>query len=219
MDTSGTVSPDGYWISDRSLLALLWSNLFTMVLALFQQWDVGWLMWVYWGQSVIIGCFNVRRILDLRQFSTEGFRINNRAVEPTRKTQRETAVFFALHYGFFHVGYLVFLVKETTIGGDLLWLGIAVCIFAFYLNHRFSYHYNRERERERVPNIGSIMFFPYVRIIPMHLMIVAGWEFAGDTVVGLLIFLLLKTAADVAMHVIEHAMARGAAPRAEDRLS
>ena len=112
----------------------------------------------------------------------------------------------------------MFLLAETDIGSGLPWVGIAVCVLAFYLNHLFSYRYNRERERERIPNIGSIMFFPYLRIIPMHLMIVAGSRFMGSSTLALLIFLLLKTAADVAMHVVEHAMARSAVQRAQGRL-
>ena len=218
MNLGESISGNRQWLRDRSVVVLLGSNLFTIVLALFQQWNVGELMWIYWGQSVVIGYFNFRRILDLKQFSTEGFKINNRAVEPTRKTQRQTAFFFAIHYGFFHFAYLVFLISETDSGSGLPWIGIAVCVLAFFLNHLFSYRYDLERERDRIPNIGSIMFFPYLRIIPMHLMIVAGSRFMGNSTLALLIFLLLKTAADVAMHVIEHAMARSAAQRAKDRL-
>jgi hypothetical protein len=52
----------------------------------------------------------------------------------------------------------------------------------------------------------------------MHLMIVAGVTVFGGGTGALTAFLLLKTAADVAMHVIEHAMARGDARRATRRL-
>ena len=129
----------GLLAGDRSVTILLLSNLFTIGVALYQQWDVAGLMWVYWGQSVIIGYFNVHRILDLERFSTRGFRINNRPVRPTRKTQRETAVFFALHYGMFQLGYLVFLTLDTPAGVRLPASGVALCVLAFYLNHRFSY--------------------------------------------------------------------------------
>jgi len=200
------------------MVVLLLSNLVTIVLAVFQQWDVFVLMWVYWGQSVIIGCFNVRRIMDLKKFSTSGFMINNRPVKPTPETQRQTAVFFALHYGFFHLGYLIFLGTDTKVAGGFPLFNVLVCIGVFYLNHWFSYRYNREQEQERVPNIGNLMFFPYIRIIPMHLMIVAGVTVLGGSTGALIVFLLLKTAADVAMHVIEHAMARAAARRATRRL-
>ncbi|MDX1696728.1 MAG: DUF6498-containing protein, partial [Thiohalobacterales bacterium] len=200
-----------------SVTTLLLSNLLTIVLALLQQWDVHILMWIYCGQSVVIGYFNVHRILDLREFSTRNFRMNGKRVDPTRKTQRQVAGFFAVHYGFFHLAYLVFLATETGTTGAFPLISVAVCILAFYFNHRFSYLYNRSHEQDRVPNIGSIMFFPYIRIIPMHLMIVAGGTLAAGSQGALLAFLLLKTAADVAMHVIEHTMARNAARRARRR--
>jgi hypothetical protein len=204
--------------NDRSVTFLLLSNLLTIVLAVMQQWDVHVLMWIYWGQSVVIGYFNVHRILDLKEFSTANFLVNDKPVDPTPETQRQTAVFFALHYGFFHLGYLVFLLVGYSLQGAFTVAGIALCILVFYFNHRFSYYYNQEREREGVPNIGSILFFPYVRIVPMHLMIIMGGVFLGNNSMALVLFLLLKTAADVAMHVIEHAMARARAKRVTRRL-
>jgi hypothetical protein len=218
MDNSSTLTLTSRLYSDRSLTVLLLSNLFTIVLALVQQWDVHILMWIYWGQSVVIGYFNVHRILGLEKFSTSGFRINNRPVKPTRATQRQTAVFFAMHYGIFHLVYMFFLLSASGVQPGFPLFSVLVCILAFYLNHRFSYRYNRERERAGIPNIGNVMFFPYVRIIPMHLMIVIGSNFLGNNSFALLLFLLLKTAADITMHVIEHAMARGDANRAQRRL-
>ena len=212
MDGSSMIGLTGRLYSDRSVATLLLSNLLTIVLAMLQQWDVHVLMWIYCGQSIVIGYFNVHRILDLKEFSTENFRMNGRAVEPTPETQRQVAVFFALHYGIFHLAYMIFLVIETETTGPFSLLSVLVCILAFYVNHRFSYRYHRMQEQQRVPNIGSIMFFPYIRIIPMHLMIVAGDKYAGDNQAALLVFLLLKSGADVAMHVVEHAMARGGLP-------
>jgi hypothetical protein len=217
MDTSATLGLTRQLYSDRSVTALLLSNFVTIVLAVYQQWDVHVLMWIYWGQSVVIGYFNVHRILDLQEFSTKNFRINGKAVEPTRGTQRQVAGFFALHYGFFHFAYMIFLATETGTTGAFPLFSVMLCIAVFYINHRFSYRYNRAGEQARVPNIGSIMFFPYVRIIPMHLMIITAGTFFGIGQGPLLAFLLLKTGADVAMHVIEHAMARGDVKRAQGR--
>ena len=218
MENSSTLRLAGGLYSDRSLLFLLLSNLFTIVLAVLQQWDVQVLLWVYWGQSVIIGYFNVHRILDLKEFSTADFRMNNKPVDPTPETQRKTALFFALHYGLFHLGYLVFLLAETGLHAAFPVVYVALCTLAFYFNHRFSYHYNQQQEQEGIPNIGSIMFFPYLRVIPMHLMVVMGGYFTASSGAALIMFLLLKTAADVAMHVVEHAMARTRAKHVTHRL-
>ncbi len=184
-------------------LWLLGANLVTIVLALYEGWDLTELMLIYWAQSVIIGYFNLRRILDLDQFSTENFQMNGVRPPETRQTKHKTAAFFALHYGGFHAAYLVFLLSEGQ-GFHGSWLMLTVCTVAYYLNHRYSYFHYRDEDRSRKPNIGIIMFFPYARIVPMHLTIVSGHAVGVATSSGLLLFLVLKTAADVAMHLIEH---------------
>ena len=47
------------------------------------------------------------------------------------------------------------------------------------------------------------MFFPYARIVPMHITIVIGGAFLANQA-ALFMFLALKTIADIAMHVSEH---------------
>ncbi len=189
--------------SDRRALGwLLAANAFTLALALLQDWPLALLLWPYWAQSVIIGVFSVRRILGLTRFSTEGFRINRRAVEPTEQTKRSTAGFFALHYGMFHVGYAAFLAGLQMPAQDWFW--VAVAALAFVLNHRQSFERFRAADRQGSPNIGTLMFLPYLRVIPMHLMVIFGVGVFGGGVAALLLFGLLKTAADCAMHVAEH---------------
>ncbi|MGD2112155.1 MAG: DUF6498-containing protein [Gammaproteobacteria bacterium] len=210
MEYGNTLAQSAGINADRSVTRLLYSNLFTLVLAVWQGWEVSELLWIYWGQSVVIGWFNVQQILGLERFTTRGLRINNRPVAPTRATQRQVALLFGLHYGIFHFGYLVFLLDDAHIGNGVARVSVALCILVFYFNHRFSWHHYRVREAGRVPNLGHVMFFPYVRIIPMHLTILPGGVYAGSNGPALVLFLLLKTAADVAMHVIEHAMIQGA---------
>ena len=198
--------------SDRSVVPLLLANFLTIAWALFEGWRVLDVMLVYWFQSVVIGYFNYQRIMDLKEFSTENFTINDKRPDPTPKTKRNVAVFFALHYGFFHVAYLAFIVNKESGDISLSSIGIVVCIIAFIFNHRYSYQHNKERDSQRVPNIGTIMFFPYARIVPMHLTILLAASLGGESVKVLLIFLLLKTGADVIMHMAEHADARRKKP-------
>ena len=187
-----------------SVVALVLSNLVTICFAVVQIWDIFEVMLVYWGQSIIIGVFNCKRILDLKQFSTKGFRVNNQPVKPTRETQVSTAWFFSIHYGFFHFGYLIFLLSQEKHMSGIAIFGITICILVFLVNHRFSYRQNRQRDLSRTPNIGTIMFFPYARIIPMHFTIIFGSSLAGDGRGTLIFFLGLKTLADVIMHMVEH---------------
>ncbi len=193
--------------ADSSATFLIISNLITIVLAVYEKWSLSEIMWIYWGQSVIIGYFNRRRILDLKKFSTSGFQINDRPTLPTKETQKTTANFFTMHYGLFHLVYLVFLYQDTKSISTYSVIFIILCIVIFFFNHRFSYFHNRERDMKRTPNIGTIMFFPYLRIIPMHITIIVGGAFVKGSG-ALILFLGLKTIADLIMHMIEHAQAR-----------
>lgn len=194
--------------SDRSVVPLLLSNFLTIAWALFEGWRVIDVMLVYWVQSVVIGYFNYHRIMDLKEFSTENFSINKRRPEPTAETKKHVALFFAAHYGAFHAAYLAFIVSNNSGEISLSNIGIIACVVAFILNHHYSYRFNKERDSQRVPNIGTIMFFPYARIVPMHLLIGLAASLGSESVIALLIFLLLKTGADVIMHMVEHADAR-----------
>ena len=157
-------------------------------------------MAIYWFQSLIIGGFQVKKILDLKQFSTEGFTMNGKSVEPTEKTKRETAGFLVLHYGLFHFVYFLFLAPKVFLVINIFGL---VAVTSFFINHLFSYQKNKDTDSGKIKNIGTMMFFPYARILPMHLMIGFAFVLTGSTFY-LVVFLLLKTLADVIMHVVEH---------------
>jgi hypothetical protein len=200
-----------YVRSDWSSVTLTGSNLVTLAMALAENWNAGTLLWVYWGQSVIIGFFNFLRMLSLKQFSTEGVKANDKPVDPTPETRRSMAFFFLLHYGGFHLVYLIFLVGLAAKGlANLEAMGL--CLVAFLVNHAFSYAYNLRSDRRNVRNIGTLMVFPYARILPMHLTIIFGSALPWNRGV-LLLFLSLKTLADLIMHVIEHAALGEASPR------
>ena len=198
--------------SDRSVVPLLLSNCLTIAWALFEGWRIVDVMLVYWVQSVIIGYFNYHRIMDLQEFSTENFSINKRRPEPTAETKKHVARFFAAHYGTFHAAYLAFILSSESGEISLSSIGLIACVIAFIFNHSYSYRFNKERDSQRVPNIGTLMFFPYARVVPMHLLIGMAASLGSDSVTALLIFLLLKTGADVIMHMVEHADARQKKP-------
>ncbi len=191
---------------DASVWSLVLVNGIALVVAVAGGWSLIDLMAVYWVQSVIIGISYFFRMLNLKQFSTKNFKINNRSVEPTPETKRKTAFFFLFHFGFFHLGYLVFIFAENP-GGSPLGLGLLICTVAFAVNHYFSYRYHREVDASGTPNIGTLMFTPYLRVVPMHLTIVFGAVTFGVT--GVLVFGLMKMIADVAMHLAEHRMLAG----------
>jgi len=206
-------------LGDRSLHGILLGNLVTLAAALANDWSVGPLLWIYWGQSVAIGIVNVIRMLRLKEFSTAGFKSNGRPVPENATGKRATAAFFSLHYGFFHFGYFMFLASGH-VGGRVAasdWPGIAVGVLAFAAAHAYSLWFNDGRDfKDRKPNLGSIMFYPYLRIIPMHVTIIVG---SGAEALALPLFIGLKTFSDVVMHFVEHALFQRGAPRAERPLS
>jgi hypothetical protein len=186
---------------DTSVWLLTLVNVGALIAAVVLDWHLIDLMAVYWAQSVVIGVSYFGRIINLEKFSTENFRINNRAVEPTRQTKLKTASFFVMHFGCFHLAYLIFIFAEAP-NGFQIGLGLVTCSLAFACNHFFSYRYHRELDRQGTPNIGTLMFTPYLRVIPMHLTVVFG-AVAMESA-GVLIFGLLKAVADIGMHLIEH---------------
>lgn len=205
-----------------SALMIVFANAVTIAVALWQRWPLGLLLWTYWIQSVVIGWYSGRRILALRRFSTEG--TSGFTGRDDEEIKRNTVKFFAAHYGIFHLGYLFFLfifqisgkapeMAELT-GTDAAWILALGAMFA--LTHRASFKRNLESDMRGCPNIGTVMFLPYARVLPMHLTIIGGMQmgFTG----AVLFFGLLKTAADVLMHVVEHRVLATPVPPGNDNL-
>ena len=189
---------------NSSTWSLCLTNVLALVVAVALGWQLADLMLLYWLQSVIIGASYFLRMLSLEKFSTENFTMNGRSVDPTPATKRSVAMFFAFHYGFFHLTYLIFLMVgfmgETGFGLDVL-----ACAVIFAVNHAFSYRHNLAQDRAGSPNIGTLMFVPYLRVVPMHMTIILG-SMLGAEGLGLVLFGVLKTVADALMHTVEHRM-------------
>ncbi len=211
--------------ADNALKGIVVTDVFTLVMALWQDWSVLQLMWPFWMQSLIIGWYARRRMLLLREFCTRGMKVNGRPVEPTQRTQRQMANFFVLHYGGFHAGYLFFLLAMSTTadaGGfitvtnsssgvasqvlighvhPLDFLIYAALALGFWQAHRASHIEHVRADLGNTPKLGNLMMLPYARIIPMHLTIILAVPLGTGAI---WVFVLLKIAADVMMHKVEH---------------
>jgi hypothetical protein len=209
------------WLRDRFTLTLLVANLVTICAAMVEHWRILDVMLVYWGQSVMIGFFNVIRILELKALSPAGGRGPTR--EATTLGMRLftvfMALFFACHYGGFHAVYLAFLVgfmSESKAGPSRVDLVPTLVCLAVFLAQQWSlFRHRLECEPKERSSFARIFFFPYARILPMHLTILLGASFlamgrnAGHdgrvkSACLLLFFLGLKTVADSIMHLMEH---------------
>lgn len=200
--------------ADYSLWGIVLANGLVLALALLLSWPLSVLLWPYWAQSVIIGLFNVRRMLALDRFTTDGLRINNRVVQPTPGTKWQVSLFFLAHYGFFHFGYLLFLVPQAPLPqAERGWVLLLAVVFA--ASHGLSHLEHLRHDLAGGTNLGTLMFVPYLRVIPMHLTIIFGIGFLQGSTAALWLFVALKIAADAAMHKAEHHLMRqsSAAPR------
>jgi len=144
--------------ADSSAAFLIISNLITIVLAVYENWDLSEIMWIYWGQNIIIGIFHYAKILDMKKFSTSGFYTKDGQPKPTIETKKSNANFFALSYGGTHLMYMFFIFKLTNEPSNDSLIFIILCVVVFFFNHMYSYFHNRERDRKRVPNIGRLSF-------------------------------------------------------------
>lgn len=189
---------------ERPARFLLLSNAATIAIALFEGWNVSEVMWIYWAQSVVIGCFNVPRLLRLGEFPAEGEGMNGRPVSPSVASKWFGAIFFAFHYGFFHFVYFFLLSSAHPLPGSSDLLSMGACVAVFAVNHAISYRENVGEDLRRRRDVGAVMMFPYKRIMPMHLTLIFGSLFASGSPWTLLLFLSLKTGADLSMHLVEH---------------
>jgi hypothetical protein len=192
------------FLNDPSSWLLLISNLSTIFLAM-KNGNALSIFLIFWCQGLIIGLFSFIRILCLKDFSTEGFKINNKIAQETPKTKYITAFFFLLAYVIVLSGYLLAILKigsfnfytekvmvieyKTILYGSLV----------FFINHLISYFYNKSKEEQK-PNLDKFVSGPFQRIIPMHTAIMAGVLFPGMPI----FFLIFKVGADIYAHLKEH---------------
>ncbi|MEL7027840.1 MAG: DUF6498-containing protein, partial [Pseudomonadota bacterium] len=123
-------------LNDPSLWGVLAGNAFSIALAIADGWTLNDIMWVYWGQSIVIGVMNVARILTTRAPGVQtGQRIG-------------TAVFFTVHYGIFHAVYAAFLSSASPPAAllqDGAWM-LGAAVVGFLASHLFSFQHNKSRD-------------------------------------------------------------------------
>lgn len=195
-----------------AVLALLASNALTLLLALVFDWETGWLVWPYWIQSVVIGWYARKRMLALRDFTTEGFTSGGERVSEDEAGKRSTATFFSLHYGFFHAIYFIVLCVHHTVANPRDIALLTLCGLSFVYSQRQTYAVQHAADLAGKPSLGALMFLPYLRVIPMHLIILASAAL-GSGMLMTLCFTALKTASDLTMDYADRRMAENAAAR------
>ncbi|MEK6933576.1 MAG: DUF6498-containing protein [Nanoarchaeota archaeon] len=184
--------------SDMSAQLLLLTNILILIIAILQQWPFSTLIATYFIQNLIIGFFHFFRIIYLKNIKK-------------KENTAFTAFFFLVHYGIFHFVYFIFL--KIFFVKDFYISAIILPSLLLFFNHLFSFFYNKSRDEKKMQDLSQIMFEPYLRILPMHLIIIFGGFISfsifsfNSTVTNsilLLLFLLLKTSIDLIQHTKQH---------------
>ena len=175
------------------------------------------MLWVFYFQNIFIGIQYFIRMMASKELSKEDVFQNGKPMVVTPKEKRSTAFFFALHYGAFHFAYFIFLIVIT---GQMRQYCLDCTYFNMYFktsmlffaaNTILSLISQIKQDREEKPALSSMMFTPYLRIIPMHLFLIFGlWQQirSGNTNFGVLnidaftLFLVLKTISDALFYII-----------------
>ncbi|HRA12292.1 MAG TPA: DUF6498-containing protein [Chitinophagaceae bacterium] len=177
-------------LSNPSILFLIAGNLYCIWYYKKYPEDFATIVWIYWFQSIIIGFFNFLELLTAKNTIGNITTVNK---SPKEFSKGCSAFFFLFHYGIFHLVYFIFLLVDfnsSSVQKLVLLLGIAT----FFLESLIGFIRHKSIEKTQQVNVGLLFFLPYVRIIPMHLMILLP-KFFGIT--PTLLFLVLKMGADL----------------------
>lgn len=153
------------------------------------------LVWIFWLQSVLIGIFNFFELYSVKDPDSSSMSMNGQPV--TKGGMGCAAFFFLIHYGIFHFVYGVFLLTgyRTGVNNKLVLLTAGI----FLIESTWQFIRRRFTPENGPVNVGKLFFVPYLRVIPMHFMILLPSLLGVGSSV---IFLVLKTVADAGMYLL-----------------
>lgn len=184
-------------ITDPALYALIFLNIYFIYEYKDDPLKYTTIIWVFWCQSVLIGVFNFIELLTTKTVDAKGFTINDKPADP-QKSRGCYSFFFLFHYQFFHLAYFIFLLIQLGISNiDSSFLKYA--LLAITLNLVIAFIRHKQDYKNHPPRLGTMFFSPYLRIIPMHFMILLP---AFLDLKPSLVFLILKAVFDVIGHLI-----------------
>lgn len=208
-------TPDGAALQQRgfspSLAVLVLANLIPVYGVVALGWEVFPLLLLFWTENVIIGVFNVLRML-IAKPDSPGMWVAKVFLIP----------FFCVHYGMFTFIHGVFVVgffggwfrQGAEFPGPHTFvqliqdLGLDWAVLGLFLSHGFSFAYNYlyRGEFKRV-DAHTLMGQPYKRVVVLHLTILVGGYLMmalNSPLTGLLFLTALKTWIDARAHFREH---------------
>ncbi|MCB9261846.1 MAG: hypothetical protein H6607_05675 [Flavobacteriales bacterium] len=195
-------------LSDREFWMLLAFNISILVAYYLDRSTASMVVLVYFLQSVFIGLqYFIRLIAEARR---------------TGKSEGKTpkygmALFFMFHYGMFHLVYIVFLFKILIdLPGKIDYRWATILFWVFMANGIFSGLSDAKKDAEGTSG-GFTFFEPYFRIVPMHLLIIFGFNNSFTSIDKTFLFFIgLKTLADLLMHIVTNKTFKHKRPNATE---
>ena len=194
-----------------SIIALITVNLFPVFGVLYWGWSVFPIMLLFWAENVIVGFYNVLRMIAFRPREGAAWLVKLFLIP-----------FFTIHYGGFTAGHGMFVVLmfgqdlfESTAGPRLDILlqvvrdyNLMYAILALFISHGYSFITNYLGKKEYLRyDLTKLMMLPYGRIVLMHITLVIGGliiAILDSPTAGLYLFILLKIIMDLRAHIREH---------------
>lgn len=193
-----------------SVIALLLANLVPVFGVLCLHWEVFPLMFLFWSENVIVGAFNVLKMLCAAPKDTLAW-TGKLFIIP----------FFCVHYGMFTFVHGIFVI--ALFGGGMQHgagfpnaetflriirenhLGWAIAGLAISRAISFATNYLGNGEYQRA-SVQQLMAQPYGRIVVLHIAILGGGFLVmalHSPLMGLLLLVALKIALDLRGHFAE----------------
>jgi len=196
-----------------SALTLVAANLVPLGGVLFFGWSVFATLLLFWVENVIVGGFNVLRML-----------VAQPQIAAMWAAKLFMIPFFTFHYGMFVTVHGVFVL--TMFGGGLAErgfptaatfahavqaAGVAPAAWGLALSHAVSFALNYIGTGDyKSALVPALMFRPYGRVMVLHVVILGGGFLVaafGSPLLPLALLVVLKTGLDLFSHLREHASA------------
>ena len=201
-----------------SALTLVAANLVPLGGVLFFGWSVFATLLLFWVENVIVGAFNVLRML-----------VAQPQIGAMWAAKLFMIPFFTFHYGMFVTVHGVFVLSlfgggftgrgfptAATFAHAVQVAGIAPAAWGLALSHGVSFAFNYIGTGEyRSALVPALMFRPYGRVMVLHIVILGGGFLVtlfGSPLIPLALLVVLKTGLDLFGHLREHAAMGPTAP-------
>jgi len=196
-----------------TVIVLLLANLIPLYGVFAFGWETFPLLLLFWVENVIIGGFNVLKMLLAAPQSGVSWGAKLFLIP-----------FFCVHYGMFTFVHGVFVVglfgKQFRAGASFPDAGVFlrliteqhlwIAVIGLAVSHGFSFGWNYLWLGEyRTAALPLLMMQPYGRIVVMHLTILGGGFLMmamGSPVAGLALLVVLKIVLDLRSHVRQHTL-------------